>query len=118
MNDDLDEIFKQYYADNLTLQEEYLQFAIHCKDMLASINQNVYIEEINENIPIWLLNIMIERMNELSKCRVSNYSKYRACEDYLTKTEWFFNLSSSKQFEIRFDFYKSIVMGIRNAFYR
>ena len=82
MIDDLDEIFKQYFVDNPTLQEEYLQFAIQYKDILASLNHNLYLEEIDETIPIRLINIMIEKMNDLSKCRVSKYSKYRACEDY------------------------------------
>ncbi len=61
---------------------------------------------------------MIERMNDLSKCKISKYAMYRNCEDYLVKTDWFFNLSHTKQFEIRFDFYASIVLGIHRAFYR
>ena len=100
------------------LQEDYDHFMVYFKDLEASINHCLYLKTIDEYIPIRELNIMIERMNDLAKYKISKYAKYRNCEDYLVKTDWFFNLSNTKQFEIRFDFYAVIVLGIHEAFYR
>ena len=69
-------------------------------------------------MPITEINIMVERMNEILEYKISKYGMYRDCEDYLTKTDWFFNLSRRKQIRIRFDFYNNIILGIHNAFYR
>ena len=46
------------------------------------------------------------------------YGMFRNCVDYLAKTDWFFNLSHMNQFEIRFDFYAVIVVGIHESFNR
>ena len=100
------------------IQEDYDNFMIHFKDVEASINHQVHLTTLDTYIPIRAINIMIERMNYLEDLCVSKYGIYRACEDYLTKTDWFFNLPNTKQLEIRFDFYSTIVLGIREAFYR
>jgi len=100
------------------IQEDYDKFIIYFKDVEASINHQVHLTTLDVYIPIRAINIMIERMNYLEDLCVSKYGIYRACEDYLTKTDWFFNLPNTKQLEIRFDFYSTIVLGIREAFNR
>ena len=101
-----------------SIQEEYDQFILHYKDLEASINNYLHLATLDEYIPIREINIMIERMNELSKFKISKYGMYRNCEDYLVKTDWFFSLPHAKQIEIRYDFYNTIVLGIHDAFYR
>jgi hypothetical protein len=101
-----------------SIQEDYDQFIIHFKDLDASINNHLYLATIDEYIPISEINIMIERMNSKEGLCVSKYGIYRDCENYLVQTDWFFNLPNAKQFEIRFDFYSTIVFGIQDAFYR
>ena len=85
---------------------------------MASINHGLYLNEIEEIIPIRIINIMVERMNVIAQYKISKYWMYRDSEDYLTKTEWFFKLSNCKQLKIRFDFYNIIILGIHNSFYR
>ena len=100
------------------LQEDYDDFIVYFKDLEASINHHIYLTTIDEYIAIRDINIMIERKNRMEDLYVSKYGVYRDCEDYLVKTDWFFNLPHAKQFEIRFDFYSTIVLGIHEAFYR
>lgn len=100
------------------LQEDYDHFVVYFKDLESSINHNVYLTTIDDYIPIREINIMIERMNAITRCEISKYAVYRDCEDYLVKTDWFFKLPRQKQFNIRFDFYSNIVLGIHEAFYR
>lgn len=100
------------------LQADYDQFIINFKDTEASINNKLHLMTLDENMPIREINIMIERMNYKEALCVSKYGIYRDCEDYLVKTDWFFSLPHAKQVDIRFDFYSTIVLGIREAFYR
>ena len=100
------------------IQEEYDTFMIHYKDVEASLNNQIHLTTLDAYISIRHINIMIERMNHLEDLCVSKYGIYRACEDYLVKTDWFFSLPNTKQYDIRFDFYSTIVLGIRKAFYR
>jgi hypothetical protein len=118
MGDDTDDIFEQYLKDNLILEEQYLKFMISYNDLKASINHHLYLNTIHASIPIREINIMAERMNDISKYRISKYGMYRDSEDYLTKTNWFFKLPNSKQFKVRFDFYNNIILGIHDAFQR
>ena len=100
------------------IQEDYEYFIIHYKDLEASINNHIYLATLDAYMPIRDINILIERKNHLERLCVSKYGIYRACEDYLVKTDWFFNLPNTKKLDIRFDFYNTIVLGIREAFYR
>lgn len=100
------------------LQADYDKFIVNFKDTEASINNKLHLTTLDEYIPIGEINIMIERMNYKEALCVSKYGIFRDCEDYLVKTDWFFSLPCAKQFEIRFDFYSTIVLGIREAFYR
>ena len=100
------------------LQEDYDNFIIYFKDLEASLNNHIHLTTLDAYIPIRDINIMIERMNHKEDLCVSKYGIYRDCENYLVKTDWFYNLPNAKQFEIRFDFYSTIVLGIREAFYR
>ena len=100
------------------LQEDYDQFIIHFKDVEASINNHIHLVSLDVYIPIRHINIMIERMNHKKALCVSKYGIYRDCENYLVHTDWFYNLPNTKQHDIRFDFYSTIVLGIREAFYR
>jgi len=102
----------------LNLQDDYDHFMVYFKDLEGSINQCLYLNTLDDYIPVREVNIMIERMNHKKDLCVSKYGIYRDCEDYIVKTDWFFNLSNTKQFEIRFDFYSTIVLGIHQAFYR
>lgn len=119
-NDDFHNLnkFKAMLKVIPNIQEDYDKFIIYFKDVEASINHQVHLTTLDTYIPIRAINIMIERMNYLEDLCVSKYGIYRACEDYLTKTDWFFNLPNTKQLEIRFDFYSTIVLGIREAFNR
>lgn len=124
--------FDDFYDDNLfnlntiesmldnmpNIQEDYDHFMVYFKDLEASINNDLYLITLDECIPIREINIMIEIMNAKGKLRISKYAIYRNCEDYLVKTDWFFSLSRTKQFDIRFDFYNNIVSGIHQAFHR
>ena len=116
--DDIDDIFEQYLKENPTVEEDCKKFLISYNDIKASINHSLYLKEIEETIPIRIINIMVERMNDITQYKISKYGMYRDSEDYLTKTEWFFNLSRCKQLKVRFDFYNNIILGIHNAFYR
>ena len=101
-----------------SLQEDYDHFMVYFKDLEASINNNLYLTTLDEYIPVREINIMIEIMNAKRKLRISKYAIYRNCEDCLVKTDWFFSLSSTQQFQVRLDFYGTIVLGIHLAFYR
>ena len=68
--------------------------------------------------PVRAIYIMMECMNTRTKYKISMYGMFRNCVDYLAKTDWFFNLSHMNQFEIRFDFYAVIVVGIHESFNR
>ena len=100
------------------IQEDYADFIIRFKDVEASINNHIYLATLDAYMPIRDINIMIERKNHLEDLCVSKYGIYRACENYLVQTNWFFSLPNTKQRDIRFDFYSTIVLGIREAFYR
>ena len=104
--------------DILSLQEDYDSYIVYYKDLKASINNELYLSPIDACIPIREINIMIERINDNKSYRISKYGVYRDCEDYLVKTEWFFQLEADKKSKIRFDFYTHIVLGIHEAFYR
>ena len=104
--------------DILGLQEDYDKYIVFYNDLKASINNDLYLSTIDACMPIREINIMIERMNANKNHRISKYGVYRDCEDYLVKTDWFFQLEPAKQFKIRFDFYTHIVLGIHAAFYR
>ncbi|WP_296317606.1 hypothetical protein [Winogradskyella sp. UBA3174] len=124
--------FDDFYYDNIDrhgkieamlyrrpeIEEEYDHFLVLFTDLTASINNHLYLQTIDESIPISEINVMIERMNHLNDLKLSKYAVYRACEDYLVKTEWFFGLTNQKKFKIRLDFYSNIVLGIHQAFYR
>ena len=124
--------FDDFYYDNIDrhgkieamrhhrpeIEEEYDDFLVLFSDLTASINNHLYLQTIDASIPISDINIMIERMNYLNDLKLSKYAVYRGCEDYLVKTDWFFNLTEEKQFAIRLDFYTKIVLGIHQAFYR
>ncbi|OUR90917.1 hypothetical protein A9Q87_13355 [Flavobacteriales bacterium 34_180_T64] len=118
MTDDLDDFFEQYLKNDPTFKKKYESFKTAYNDIEASINHGLYLKEIDETIPIREINIMVERMNDISKYRISKYGMYRDSEDYLVKTEWFFNLSENKQNKIRFDFYNNIVLGIHGVLFR
>jgi hypothetical protein len=118
MNDNSDDIFERYLKDNPNLEEDYGIFNVEFNDIKASLNYNLYLKTIDETIPIRLINIMVERMNDITEYKISKYGMYRDCEDYLTKTDWFFKLEENKQFKIRFDFYNNIILNIHDAFYR
>jgi len=118
MSDNSDDILKQYLKDNPNFEEDYGRFNIAFNDIKASLNHGLYLKTIDETIPIRLINIMVERMNEIKEYKISKYGMYRDSEDYLTKTDWFFKLANDKQFKIRFDFYNNIILGIHDAFYR
>ncbi|WP_296317646.1 hypothetical protein [Winogradskyella sp. UBA3174] len=98
------------------IEEDYDNFLVLFCDLTASVNNGLYLQTIDETIPIREVNIMIECMKDLSNFNISKYALYTACEDYLVKTEWFFNLTNQKKFEIRFDFYSNVVLGIHQAF--
>lgn len=124
--------FDDFYNDNFhnlnkfkamlnyvpNIQEDYDHFIIYFKDLEASINNHVHLTTLDAYIPISEINIMIERMNHKEALCVSKYAIYRDCENYLVHTNWFFSLPYTKQYDIRFDFYSTIVLGIREAFYR
>ena len=116
MSDNSDDILKQYLKDNPNFEEDYGRFNIAFNDIKASLNHGLYLKTIDETIPIRLINIMVERMNEIKEYKISKYGMYRDSEDYLTKTDWFFKLANDKQFKIRFDFYNNIILNIHDAF--
>lgn len=118
MEDNLDDIVENFVKLYPNLEKDYLKFKTAYSDLEASINHCLYLKEIDETIPIREINIMVERMNEILECKISKYGMYRDCEDYLIKTDWFFNLPTRKQSIIRFDFYNNIILSIHNAFYR
>lgn len=118
MSDNSDDILKQYLKDNPNLVEDYGRFNIALNDIKALLNHDLYLKTIDDTIPIRLINIMVERMNEITEYKISKYGMYRDSEDYLTKTDWFFKLEGNKQFKIRFDFYNNIILGIHETFYR
>ena len=109
---------KPWTDDFLSLQEDYEKYIIFYNDLKASINNEVYLSSIDTFIPIREINIMIERMNDIKRYKISKYGVYRDCEDYLVKTAWFSQLEATIKFKIRFDFYTNIVLGINEAFYR
>jgi hypothetical protein len=119
-NDDLHNLNKLKAMLNYlpNIQEDYDYFIIYFKDLEASINNHIHLTTLDVYMPIRDINIMIERMNHKEALCVSKYGIYRDCENYLVHTDWFFNLPACKQYEIRFDFYSTIVLGIREAFYR
>lgn len=100
------------------LQEEYDNHIIFYNDLKASINNEVYLYNIDEFIPIREINIMIERMNYKSKFQISKYAIYRDCEDYLVKTDWFFQLQPEIKYKIQYDFYTHVVKGVNEAYLR
>lgn len=100
------------------LQADYDAFMVYYKDLEGAINNQIYLTTIAAYMPVREINIMIEIMNAKRKLRISKYGIYRDCEDYLVKTPWFFNLTSTQQFKIRFDFYANIVLGIHHAYFR
>jgi hypothetical protein len=118
MSDNSDDIFERYLKDNPNLEEDYVRFNIAFNDIKASLNHNLYLKTIEVTIPIRLINIMVERMNDITEYKISKYGMYRDSEDYLTKTDWFYKLEEDKQFKIRFDFYNNVILGIHSAFYR
>ena len=118
MSDNSDDILKQYLKDHPIFEEDYVRFHIAFNDIKASLTHGLYLKTIDETIPIRLINIMVERMNEIKEYKISKYGMYRDSEDYLTKTDWFFKLANDKQFKIRFDFYNNIILNIHDAFYR
>ena len=104
--------------DNRDIDSTISDFIIHFKDMEASTNNHIYLATLDAYMPIRDINILIERKNHMERLCVSKYVIYRACEDYLVKTHWFINLPETKKLDIRFDFYSTIVLGIREAFNR
>ncbi|MDG1728239.1 MAG: hypothetical protein P8K68_14655 [Algibacter sp.] len=104
--------------DILSLQEDYDTYIIFYNDLKASINNDLYLSSIDICIPIREINIMIERINDIKRYKISKYGVYRDCENYLVKTAWFSQLEPTKKFKICFDFYTHIVLGIHEAFNR
>lgn len=77
--------------------------------------EGFYIKNLKIPIPLNVIFIMIERMEEMKQINSSFYAIYRDCEDYLYKTDWFIQLSQDKKNLIRFDFHKSVILGIDDA---
>lgn len=113
-----DEKLNSFFDKNPDLQREFEEFLINYEASIAQLNNALYLSSINVAIPIRIINIMVDRMNDINQYRISKYGMYRDCEDYLVKTDWFNSLNSSQQFKIRFDFYSNIILGIHQAFYR
>jgi hypothetical protein len=103
---------------DLDIMEEVLKIIMYKRDYKAKLYDCLYLNTIHEQIPNRLVNIMVERMERIKKFKATKYAMYRSCEDYLTQTDWFFDLLRDKQNLIRFDFYHSIILGIHDAFCR
>jgi hypothetical protein len=102
----------------LDIKDEVIKIIMYKRDFKAKLYDCLYLNTIHEQIPNRLINIMVERMERIKKFKTTKYGLYRDCEDYLTKTDWFFDLTRENQNLIRFDFYDSIILGIHDAFCR
>ena len=104
---------------DLDIKEEMMKRIIANMDFDASNNDGMYLKTINEVIPNRIIDIMRDQMTDLKTTyRITKYGLFRACEDYVCKTDWFFSLTRKNQRAIRFDFYKYIILGLNDAFTR